>query len=48
MNSTISTKIITYIILFWDVDHKSHTQFKHLDEKRLHNHNHIKVVVTLR
>lgn len=35
MNSTISTKITTYIILFWDVDHKSHTQFKHLDEKRL-------------
>ena len=31
MNSTISTKIITYII----VDFKSHVQFKNFDEKRL-------------
>ena len=31
MNSTISTKIITYII----VDFKSHVQFKNSDEKRL-------------
>ena len=36
----ISIKItIMHIILFWDVDFKSHVQFKHFDEKRLCNHN---------
>ena len=35
MNSTISTKSITYVILFWDVDFKSHAQFKSFHEKRL-------------
>ena len=35
MNATISTKVITYIILFWDVDFNSHVQFKNFDEESL-------------
>ena len=35
INATISTKVITYIILFWDVDFNSHVQFKNFNEESL-------------